>query len=250
MEEYEYKIMYDIESTYWWFRGKQFLLSMLLNDHLDDDGSNRALDIGAGTGSTLELLRKYGAAYGVEFSTVAIHMLKQVGLNSIVRSNAEESIPFKSDTFSVVTCLDVLEHLENDSGLLAEMVRVCKPGGIILVTVPAMPFLWSSHDQALHHKRRYIKNQLLNRIAPLNCIVTRSTYFNAFLFLPIAAVRTFKSFVRAGGAKAESDFFMPLPRWLNSALYFLFATELKCLRIVGIPFGLSILAVIQKPYNV
>ncbi|MBT3368618.1 MAG: class I SAM-dependent methyltransferase [Nitrospina sp.] len=250
MEEYEYEIMYGLENTYWWFKGKQFLLEMLLNDHLDDDRSNRALDIGAGTGATLELLRKYGAAYGVEFSKVALRMLKQKGLNSIVRSDAEESIPFKDDTFSAVTCLDVLEHLENDSGLLAEMVRVCKPGGIILVTVPAMPFLWSRHDEALHHKRRYKKTQLLNRIAPLNCTVTRSTYYNAFLFLPIAAVRMFKFFVRAGGGKAESDFFMPLPEWLNSALYFLFATELKCLRIVGIPFGLSILAVIQKPYNV
>ena len=250
MEEYEYKIMYNIESTYWWFRGKQFLLAMLLNDHLDNDGSNRALDIGAGTGSTLELLRKYGVAYGVEFSAVAIHMLKQGGFNSIVRSDAEESIPFKNDAFSVVTCLDVLEHLENDSGLLAEMVRVCKPGGIILVTVPAMPFLWSGHDEALHHKRRYIKKQFLNRIAALNCTVTRSTYYNAFLFLPIAAVRTFKSFMRTGGGKAESDFFMLLPEWLNSALYFLFAAELKCLRLVDMPFGLSILAVIQKPYNV
>ena len=251
MEEYEYKIMYDLENTYWWFRGKQFLLAVLLSDHLDDDGSNRTLDIGAGTGSTLKLLRRYGgAAYGVEFSTVAIHMLKQGGLTSIVRSNAEESMPFKTDTFSAVTCLDVLEHLENDSGLLAEMVRVCKPGGFILVTVPAMPFLWSSHDEALHHKRRYVKKQLLNRIASLNCTVTRSTYYNAFLFLPIAAVRMFKSFMRTEVGKAESDFFMLLPEWLNSVLYFLFAAELKCLRLVNIPFGLSILTVIQKPYKV
>ena len=90
MEEYEYEIMYGLENTYWWFKGKQFLLEMLLNDHLDDDRSNRALDIGAGTGATLELLRKYGAAYGVEFSKVALRMLKQKGLNSIVRSDAEE----------------------------------------------------------------------------------------------------------------------------------------------------------------
>ena len=242
--------MYDIESTYWWFRGKHFLIEMFLSDHLDDDRSNKTLDIGAGTGSTLELLRRYGTAYGVEFSTVAIHLLKQRGLNSLVQSDAEESIPFKNDTFSTVTCLDVLEHLENDSGLLTEMVRVCKPGGIILVTVPAMPFLWSRHDKALHHKRRYTEKQLLNRIAPLNCTVKRSSYYNAFLFLPIALVRTFKSFMTTGERKAESDFFMPLPKWLNGMLHFLFVAELKCLRIVSIPFGLSIVTVIQKPDNV
>jgi ubiquinone/menaquinone biosynthesis C-methylase UbiE len=249
MEEYEYKIMYRMESTYWWFRGKQFLVEMLLNKYLEDDGSNKTLDIGAGTGSTLGLLSKYGEAYGAEFSTVAIRMLKQRGLNAIVRTDAEESIPFKNNAFSAVTCLDVLEHLENDSGLLKEMFRVCKPGGIILVTVPAMPLLWSGHDEALHHKRRYTKNQLLNRIASLNCIVTKSTYYNALLFLPIAAVRTFKSFMAAKGAQAESDFFMPLPKWLNNALYSLFVAELKCLRILNIPFGLSILTVIQKPLN-
>ena len=247
MEEYEYKIMYDIENTYWWFRGKQFLLRMLLNDHLGDNKSNKTLDIGAGTGATLELLRKYGAAYGVEFSPMAIHMLKQRGLNAIVRADAEEPIPFKNDSFSVVTCLDVLEHLENDSGLLAEMVRVCKPGGIILATVPAMPFLWSGHDEALHHKRRYTKSQLMDRIASLNCTVTQSTYYNAFLFFPIAAVRMLKYFMRTEGEKAESDFFMPLPKWLNSTLYSLFSAELKCLSTVNLPFGLSILTVIQKP---
>ena len=249
MEAYEYEIMHQMESTYWWFRGKQFLLAMLLKNYLDDDGLNRTLDIGAGTGSTLELLGKYGVAYGAEFSTVAIRMLKQRGLSAIVRTDAEEPIPFKNDAFSAVTCLDVLEHLENDSGLLREMVRVCKPGGIILITVPAMPFLWSGHDEALHHKRRYTKNQLLNRIASLNCTVTKSTYYNALLFLPIAVVRTFKSFMAAEGKQAESDFFMPLPRWLNSALYSLFAAELKCLKILDIPFGLSILTVIQKPLN-
>jgi SAM-dependent methyltransferase len=249
MEEHEYKIMYDMETTYWWFRGKQFLLTMLLNKYLGDDRSNRTLDIGAGTGATLELLGKFGAAYGAEFSTVAIRMLKQRGLNSVVRADAEKFIPFKNDAFSAVTCLDVLEHLENDSGLLREMVRVCEPGGIILVTVPAMPFLWSGHDEALHHKRRYTKNQLLNRIASLNCTVAKSTYYNALLFLPIAAVRTFKSFMAKEGERAESDFSLSLPKWLNDTLYSLFAAELKCLRILDIPFGLSVLAVIQKPLN-
>ena len=246
MEASEYKIMYDIESTYWWFRGKQFLIDMLLSNHLKEDRSNRALDIGAGTGFTLELLQRYGTAYGVELSTVAIHMLRQRGLNFIVRSDADEPIPFKSDAFSAVTCLDVLEHLENDSGLLEEMVRVCKPGGIIFITVPAMPFLWSRHDEALHHKRRYIKKQLLNQIAPFKCSVIKVSYFNASLFAPIAAVRKLKSYWKED-KEAKSDFFMPLPGWVNRVLSFLYTTELKFLRIANFPFGVSIMLIVQKP---
>lgn len=246
MEKNEYRIMYEIERTYWWFRGKRFLIEMLLKAHLGNDNSIKVLDIGTGTGNILELLQRYGTAYGVEVSTVAIQMLRQRDLNLIVRSDANEPMPFKSNVFSIITCLDVLEHLENDFGLLGEMVRVCKPGGIILITVPAMPFLWSRHDEALHHKRRYTKKQLLNQIESLNCTVVKATYYNTSLFLPIAAVRTFKSFMRAEG-KAKSDFFMPLPEWLNRALYSWYTTELSYLRIVDFPFGVSIVLMIQKP---
>jgi len=245
MEEYEYEIMYHIESTYWWFRGKQFLIDMLLGRHFKGGKSNRSLDIGAGTGSTLEFLRKFGPAYGVEFSTVAIHMLRQRGLNSIVRSDAENPMPFKSDTFSIVTCLDVLEHLGNDSGLIEEMVRVCKPGGLILITVPALRFLWSRHDEALHHKRRYTKKQLLNQVVSPNCSVIKASYFNAFLFVPIVAVRKLESFWK-NDKEAKSDFFVPIPEWMNRFLYFLYTTELKCLRIANFPFGVSIVMIVQK----
>ena len=245
MEASEYKIMYDIESTYWWFRGKQFLIDMLLSDHLKGDRSNRALDIGTGTGSTLEVLRKFGPSYGVDFSTVAIHMLRQRGLNSIVQTDAEESIPFKNNTFSMVTCLDVLEHLENDSGLIEEMVRVCKPGGLILITVPALRLLWSKHDEALHHKRRYTKKQLLNQVVSPRCRVIKASYFNASLFLPIAVVRKLESFWK-NDKEAKSDFFVPIPEWMNRFLYFLYTTELKCLRIANFPFGVSIVMIVQK----
>jgi SAM-dependent methyltransferase len=247
MELHEYYIMRDLENTYWWFRGKRLLIGMFLNDYLKDVGSNRTLDIGAGTGSTLALLREYGPTYGIELSRAAIDMLKQRGIDSVVCANAERPIPFKRDTFSAITCLDVLEHLENDSGFLEEMIRVCKPGGTILITVPAMPFLWSRHDEALHHKRRYTKNGFLNRIAALNCTVTRFTYYNASLLLPIAMVRIFKNLLLPDRKKTESDFFMPLPNWLNETLFLWFAAELKYLKIANVPFGLSIVAVIQKP---
>ena len=288
MEEYEYRIMRHIENTYWWFRGKQFLVDMLLKKYLDNNRSNMILDIGTGTGATLERLQRYGNVYGVDVSTVAIQLLARDGYKRIVRSDAENGIPFKGNTFSLITCLDVLEHLENDRSLLEEMARVCKPGGVILITVPAMRLLWSSHDVALHHKRRYTKWQLLSQIGPLHCNVIKASYFNTSLFVPIAVVRILKSFayrlflahhargVTGGGLitqglnmglksrlpepekvtlkslrvkdkKAKSDFFMPLPEWLNSALYYWYRTELACLGSFNFPVGVSIVLLIRKP---
>jgi len=246
MEENEYKIMRHIENTYWWFRGKQFLVEMFLERCLDKNKSSKILDIGTGTGAILELLQKYGQAYGADVSPVAIRMLAGSGHRSIVQSDAEEAIPFRSNTFSAVTCLDVLEHLENDRVLLHEMIRVCEPGGIILITVPAMRLLWSGHDEALHHKRRYSKKQLLNQIARLRCTVIKVSYFNSSLLLPIAALRKTRSLFKRQKA-VKSDFYMPLPDWLNSALYLWYSIELRYLRFTNFPFGVSVLLIAQKP---
>ena len=246
MEEKEYRIMYDFERTYWWFRGKQFLIDVFLKKHLNRSKDNKLLDIGSGTGIILELMKKHGVGYGVELSTAGIKLLKQRILNLIVQSDANQPMPFKNDVFSAITCLDVLEHLENDFGLLKEMVRICKPGGVIIITVPAMRFLWSIHDEALHHKRRYTRKQLLNQIEPLFCTVSKASYFNSSLFLPITVVRKIKSLFKEGKA-LKSDLFIALPKWLNRSLYFWYLTELNCLRFANIPFGISVLLIIQKP---
>ena len=246
MEKNEYRIMYDIEKTYWWFKGKQFLIDLFLRTHLSESKDNKLLDIGSGTGIILELMKKHGIGYGIELSSLGIKMLKRRDLNLIVQSDVNRPMPFKKDVFSAITCLDVLEHLENDFGILKEMLRICKPGGVIIITVPAMQFLWSPHDEALHHKRRYTKKQIVDKIAPLNCIVIKASYFNGTLFLPITVVRKSKLLFRKN-REVKSDFFMALPNWLNRVLYFLYSTELSCLRFVNIPFGVSALLIIQKP---
>lgn len=246
MKENEYRVMYDIERTYWWFRGKQFLIDIFFEENLNPSNNQRLLDLGSGTGVIMEQCQKWGIPYGVEISTLAIQMLKQRSLNLVVQADANQTIPFKDSIFTAVTCLDVLEHLENDTALLDEMIRICKPGGFILMTVPALQFLWSPHDEALYHKRRYTKNQMLNKIKQLNCTVIKATYFNATLFLPIVVVRKLKSLFKKN-KEVRSDFFIPLPKWLNRALYFWYSCELKCLKFTDIPIGVSVLLMIQKP---
>jgi SAM-dependent methyltransferase len=246
MEKDEYRIMRDIEQTYWWFVGKQFLVRRILQRlPLNKRRQDRILDIGCGTGIMLKLLEKFGVSYGAECSPDAIRFLRHRGLNLIVRSDVDQSVPFKDNTFSAITCLDVLEHLDNDLKLLKEMGRVCKPGGHVILTVPAFDFLWSSHDIALRHKRRYTRKAMLERTSGLGYRVMKASYYNTILFLPVLAARKLRGF--SGSKKhARSDFFLPIPNWLNTLLSSLFVFEICCLRFLNFLFGVSLLLVLQK----
>ncbi len=238
--------MYDIETSYWWFVGKQFLVkSALRKCSLNWLGKERILDIGCGTGTILKLLRDFGIAYGMELSTHAIRFLKKRDLKLFVRSDAGQSIPFKDNSFSAITCLDVLEHLDDDLALLNEMLRVCKPGGHIVLTVPAFNLLWSPHDVALHHRRRYTRTQMLKKIFRLNCTVVKKSYYNTILCLPILVIRKLKPFL-SDKQNLESDFFIPIPRWINAVLTFLFVTEIRFLQRMNFPFGVSLLLILKK----
>ena len=245
MNRNEYRIMYDIERTYWWFKGKQFLINMLLKMHLEVSEESKLLDIGCGTGIILELLKKYGTGYGVELSSLGIRMLRKRKQRLIVQADANRVIPFKNDIFDAIMCLDVLEHLKNDTGLLKEMLRICKPGGIIIITVPAMMFLWSYHDDALHHKRRYTKAPLVNKMVNLDCRLAKASYFNMIFFLPLLVLRKIK-LIFSKTVYSRSDFFISLPSFLNDFLYLFYVAELKILRLTNIPFGASVLLVVKK----
>ena len=246
MEKDEYRLMHRIEQTYWWFVGKRFLVKTALERlSVDSLRQGKALDVGCGTGMILKLLESFGPAYGMELSWEAIRFLRQRNLNLIARSDANQYVPFKTNSFSVVTCLDVLEHLDDDLNLVKEMFRVCKPGGYVIVTVPAFESLWSPHDTALHHKRRYTKHALIKRMCQCNWKVVKCSYYNTILLLPILAIRRLKTLL-SQDKDPHSDFFIRLPAWLNRTLSLLFISEIYCLTFLVFPFGVSLLLILQK----
>lgn len=246
MESVEYRIMHSLEQTHWWFVGRQYLVRDQLAQ-LDFKGLKelKILDVGCGTGIILKNLDNIGTAYGIEFSPEAIQLLKERDLSSIVRADVNKSVPFGDETFTVITCLDVLEHIEDDSTLLEEMVRVCKPGGYIFLTVPAFKVFWSPHDVALRQKRRYTRKQMLGKVGNLPCEAIKGSYYNSILSLPILAVRIFKTYVLKE-RRVRSDFFLTLPPFLNKALAFLFMAEIRCLKFLNFPFGVSLLIILKK----
>lgn len=247
MELSEYGVMYRLERSYWWFLGKQFLVKEQVGPLLSNRGrEHRILDIGSGTGMILKILQEFGQTFGMEISQEAIQFLKKRNLKQIVCSNADQGLPFKDDSFSLVTCLDVLEHLDRDTALLAEMMRVCKEDGHVLVTVPAFNLFWSPHDSALHHRRRYTRTGLIHQVGVLNYRVIRALYYNFILCLPILAVRKVKTLF-SQGREGQSDFFMDLPEGVNRFLTALYKLEILGLRMLRYPYGVSLLLLLRKP---
>jgi len=247
MELSEYGVMYRLEQSYWWFVGKQFLVREQVKPLLLNRGTRaHILDIGSGTGIILKTLEEFGQAFGMERSQEAIQFLKKRNLKRVVCSNAEKGLPFKNDSFSLVTCMDVLEHLDHDREILAEMIRVCEEGGHVLVTVPAFNHLWSPHDSVFHHRRRYTRTRLLGQLRGLNAQVIKASYYNFMLSLPILAVRKLRALFSERG-KGQSDFFIDLPDGLNRSLSALYKLEILGLRILRYPYGVSLLVLLRKP---
>jgi ubiquinone/menaquinone biosynthesis C-methylase UbiE len=246
MENEEYRIMYHLEQSYWWFLGKQHLVKDQLCRLVGNNNrQRRILDIGSGTGIILKSLNDFGVAYGTDVSWEAIDFLKRRDLTRIVRADANHPLPFKDHSFSVVTCLDVLEHLDHDLDLLEEMLRVCKVGALILITVPAFHLFWSPHDVALHHKRRYTRKEILESIRRLDCNVLAVSYYNFLFSIPILVTRKVKSLFSKKDS-AHSDFFLNLPDIVNRVFAILFKAEISLLRFLRYPFGISLLLILEK----
>jgi len=168
MNPEEYGRMHDLETHYWWFVGRRAIISTLLreavaqNDAINHRGAGlRLLDLGCGTGANLPMLRESAGARGwvtaLDFSPHALRFARDhLGAEQISLAQGDAlHLPFADDSFDVVTMFDVLEHLSDDSRALGEVRRVLRPGGALVLSVPAYQQLWSAHDEALHHFRRY-----------------------------------------------------------------------------------------------
>ena len=236
-----------MEDVHWWFVARRNILLEVLKRYVGTgaSGTRRILDVGCGTGTMLTYLARFGNAEGVDIDTEAIEYCRARGLTQVSQS-AADSLPFASDTFDLVTALDVVEHIDDDLGVLREVRRVLRPGGQLLLTVPAYRFLWGRQDEINLHKRRYVAPEVRERLQSAGFTVRRLSYMNAILFPAIAAVRLVRH-VLPEPAELESDFAFPAPRPLNGLLSRVFGTERYLLNRFNLPFGVSILALAQKP---
>ncbi len=239
------KATLEVDDHHWWYRGRRRIIRAEL-DRLALPVGARVLDAGCGSGRTLEELVDYGAPAGIELDPDAAELARSRGVAEVLVGRLEE-LPWSADTFDLITCLDVLEHTPDDRLTLAELRRVCKPGGFLLITVPAYQALWSLHDEANHHYRRYSRRSLSSAASQAGWSVVRSSSFNSVLLAPAAVVRLAQR--RFGTHNGYTNDLELGPGWLNQALEQPLRLEASWLaRGRSLPAGLSLLALLRKPY--
>ena len=243
MQEHTYPIMYEVEDAHWWYAGRRRIIASFLEQICKDLETPRPhiLDVGCGTGANLELLTEFGDVEGVDISQEALAFCRERGFSN-VRHGAAEKLPFADGSFDVVTALDVIEHLDDDLGSLKEIHRVLRPGGRVLLFVPAFMFLWGVQDDVSNHRRRYRLKSLRDVVRAAGFEVERATYANLTFFAPILFVRTF---MRAARLRPPSEFKINVPAF-NGVLGRIFGAERFWLRHMNFPFGVSALCVARR----
>ncbi|MBM2840010.1 MAG: hypothetical protein HW412_538 [Bacteroidetes bacterium] len=240
MDEKLYELFFKIENTHWWFVARREILIRYLRHKV---GNQRVtvLDAGCGTGAILADASRYFTIYGMDTSELAIGFCRKRGLTNLFVGNLEEYTEDRK--FDVIMLLDVIEHIEDDLGVLHQALARLHEGGSVLVTVPAYQWLWSSHDVVNHHKRRYTRAQLRTVVSNAGFDVHHLTYFNTLLF-PLALMS--RILARLAHTQEADDFRIPA-RPINTLLHRIFRLEQYILPYASLPFGLSVLCWAAKP---
>ena len=237
----------EIERIHWWWEGRRELISFLLKGKRPV----KILDVGCGTGETLTFIKKMfpkAKLYGVDSSISAIKYSKQRGHKNILKSLAEK-LPFKDETFDVVLFLDVLEHIKNDQKVINEAKRVLKKNGSIIITSPALSFIWSAHDTEQGHKRRYTRRAIRALANEAGLKTSFISYFNFFLSPPIITIRllsNIKAMRYLSNYDSGLNFEIAKKGIVNSVLKFVFVNEIKALKFFRYPIGISVGAKLIK----
>lgn len=238
MEEKRYRLIYEIEKIHWWYQGRTRLLVDLVHRSILPK-KPRILDFGCGTGSNLQILNGFGRAYGVDSEKLAIRFCRKRGLKRVKLIKANSPLPFKKDFFDLVTCLDVLEHIEKDFLVLKDFRRILKPEGSLIIFVPANQNLWGELDLRSHHVRRYSKKSLEELVSRSGFEIEESRYFNFIYFVPIFLVRIAQKF---SFRKANSWGVDPVvqSQAVNKIAGLIFALDVWSARFINAPFGVSL----------
>jgi SAM-dependent methyltransferase len=237
----EFSALAKVERDHWFYRGKRELVRHWIRKLTPLERCDLLIDVGAGTGQLLLELRGRCRAVGIEHSPHGLAYASQQPIDLIQGSIA--ALPFTADVASVVTALDVLEHVDDDEQALAELVRVTRPRGFVVVHVPAFQMLWSDWDESLGHKRRYSVPSLVRLVNRFPVTIRRCVYVNTAAFLPVLLYRWLRTtFPRLLHRRFE-DAVPPEP--LNRLLHWLFVAP-ACWDWLSPPFGISILCVIEK----
>lgn len=247
MNPREYAAMEELEGRQWWYAGMRRITRALLEPRVPATRSLRFLDAGCGTGwnlSDLGGLTNGGRTFGIDISPLATAASrKRGGPSSTVVQGSVLLLPYRDETFDVVTSFDVLYHawVTDDVLAIQELHRVLKPGGIVLVRVPALKILWGAHDEAVHSRHRYTRGELVERLTTAGFKVERATYANSLLFPVLLTRRFLDRALKRHGSDVEM-----LPPLLERFFRALLSLEAAGVRFFNWPIGASVFAIARK----
>jgi SAM-dependent methyltransferase len=237
MERVVYQQMAELDDRHWWYRARRKILADLIRREANLPPNARILEIGCGTGHNLAMLSGFGHVDGLELDDEAAALSEKRLGRGILRSPLPE-LDGVTDDYDLIGAFDVIEHIDDDRAALDAIATKLKPGGKFIMTVPAHPWMWTAHDVANHHKRRYSKRSLRALIQGSPLKLDRIGYFNSLLF-PVAVAERALSKLRG---KDNGDVSLP-PKPLNAALEAVFGSERYLVGRLPLPPGLSLFAV-------
>jgi SAM-dependent methyltransferase len=241
MQPNEYGTMFRVEETHWWYRALHRLIFQTLEAELPEWRDKAILDAGCGTGAILQRLGSPQKNVGIDLAAEAISFCRERGLNN-VRQGDICALPFADASFDAVISSSVLYHgwVTDVATAVREMHRVLRPGGLLLINVPAFRFLHSAHDDAVMTARRFRKPEIRKVLRDQNFTISRLTYWTSLLFPFAVAARTL------GASQMGRDFETSESSFLQRAFGQTMALELRLLRAISFPFGVALLAVARK----
>lgn len=239
MQQEAYAALHRLDSVHWWFVGARYIYRSLLEIGLGNESKNpRMLEVGCGSGGNLSTLSAFGPTVGLDVSSLALAMIKVRPQLGLVQAKAE-ALPFSADSFDSVNLWGVIEHLEDDLMGLREAWRVSRPNGTVTLLTSALPALWSHHDEANLHKRRYVRNQLADLLRIAHLLPIRLTYQNFFAFFPTLVIRFIQRFFVVS-PKYDMG---PQISWINTLMIKLLKFEALFIKKFEFPIGVDLIAV-------
>ncbi len=248
MEPYEYETMYNLEGSYWWYRGLHAILLDVLGV-LGVESDAMVLDAGCGTGQNMARVRDAVTpqVYGFDYAAYGAKFCRERGLRHICVASVND-IPFSADAFDAVMCIDVLEcDAVDEDRALRELVRVVRPGGHLILVAPAYDWLLSEqHHKAVGASRRYSRSRLASLLGRHHIEVVRMTNLFAALLPAVAVYRLSLRYLDRSPKDCPRSELKPMPSFVNELLFRIVDAERVLLKRMDLPFGSSILAVCRK----